>query len=62
MSKQIILIKTIQTDETLAIGQRNKEVQLFEGAWYFDQNVVDMTHLIQQSHVHLPVQRHLLLD
>ena len=45
MSEQIILIKTIQTDETLAIGQRNKEVQLFEGAWYFDQDAVDMTHL-----------------
>jgi uncharacterized protein (DUF427 family) len=45
MSEQIILIKTIQTDETLAIGQRNKEVQLFEGAWYFDRDAVDMTHL-----------------
>ena len=46
MSDQTIHIKIIQTNETLAIGKRNQDVQLFEGAWYFDQDVVDMTHLV----------------
>ena len=45
MSEQIIHIKTVQTNENLATGQRDKNVQLFEGAWYFDQEAVDMTHL-----------------
>lgn len=45
MSEQIIQIKSVQTNEILATGQRNKDVRFFEGAWYFDQNAVDMTHL-----------------
>jgi uncharacterized protein (DUF427 family) len=45
MSEQTIQIKTVQTDETLAAGKRNQDVQLFEGAWYFDQDAVDMTYL-----------------
>ena len=45
MSTQTIQINIPQTHEMLAIGKRGKEVQLFEGAWYFDQDVVDMTHL-----------------
>lgn len=45
MSEQTIQIKTVQTDEILATGKRNQDVQLFEGAWYFDQDAVDMTHL-----------------
>lgn len=45
MNEETIQIKIIQTNEILAAGQRNKDVQLFEGAWYFDPESVNMIHL-----------------
>lgn len=46
MSQEVITIKETQAQKILAVGMESVQVQLFEGAWYFDQDCVDMTHLV----------------
>ena len=45
MDKRIITIKDSRTNQILASGEEADQVCLFEGAWYFEPDVVDMTHL-----------------
>lgn len=46
MDKRVITIRNNQSGTVLASGAEAQDVRLFEGAWYFDPNAVDMTHLI----------------
>ena len=43
--KRVISIKDAVENNCLAVGTKDEQVILFEGAWYFDREVVDMTHL-----------------
>lgn len=45
MKERTIIIKERDTETVLASGQVNDDVCLFEGAWYFSPEVVDMEHL-----------------
>lgn len=44
--KRVISIKNRINNNCIAVGTEDDQVQLFEGAWYFDPGVVDMTHLV----------------
>lgn len=44
-TKRTITIWDSQRHKQLARGLEEEQVQLFEGAWYFDETAVDMTHL-----------------
>ncbi len=46
MKERTIIIKTRNTENVLASGQVDKDVNLFEGAWYFSSEVVNKDHLI----------------
>ena len=46
MSARIITIKDSQQDITLASAPQPAQVDLFEGAWYFEQETVNMEHLV----------------
>lgn len=46
MDERIITIKETKNDAVLAAGRVGETVRLFEGAWYFAPEVVDMTHLV----------------
>ncbi|MCA9978977.1 MAG: DUF427 domain-containing protein [Anaerolineales bacterium] len=46
MSREIITIKERHHDQVLASAVESEHVQLFEGAWYFDADHVDMSHLV----------------
>lgn len=46
MNQEIITIKASHYEQGLASGVAGEHVQLFEGAWYFARDRVDMTHLI----------------
>ncbi len=43
--KRVIAIRDTFKNNVLANGIKNEQVEFFEGAWYFDQDVVDMTFL-----------------
>ena len=45
MSQERIIIKDTKENALLADGIESQQVQFFEGAWYFDRESVDMTHL-----------------
>jgi uncharacterized protein (DUF427 family) len=45
MINNSVTIKAKQSGATLATAVKGAGVHLFEGAWYFDQDKVDMTHL-----------------
>ena len=46
MSGDIVTIKNRLTGEMLASAKKAEGVRMFEGAWYFDPETVDMTHLV----------------
>lgn len=46
MSQEVITIKEKQGGRVLATAPEGAGVRLFEGAWYFDPEAVDMTHLV----------------
>jgi len=46
MSKDTVTIKNRFTGEVLASAEKTNGVSLFEGAWYFTPDKVNMTHLI----------------
>ncbi len=45
MEKRKIIIKDNQTGQILALATAGEGASLFEGAWYFALDAVDMTHL-----------------
>ena len=45
-NKRVISIKDAIGNNNLAVGTKDEQVILFEGAWYFNPDVVDMTHLV----------------
>ena len=55
MAERTITIKANKTGGILASGKVGEAVRLFEGAWYFVPESVG-------AHLHLPLQRHMLLD
>lgn len=46
MSEEKVTIRNRFSGEIIASGERLKDVRLFEGAWYFKPENVDMTHLL----------------
>jgi uncharacterized protein (DUF427 family) len=46
MSLDTVTIKNRFTGEVLASAKKLEGVRLFEGAWYFDPETVDMSHLV----------------
>jgi uncharacterized protein (DUF427 family) len=46
MSEDTVTIKNRFTGEVLASAKKTNGVSLFEGAWYFEPDRVDMTHLV----------------
>ena len=46
IEKRVISIRDTKTGAILATAVTDDQVQLFEGAWYFDADAVDMTHLV----------------
>ncbi len=46
MDNRVITIKDNESGTTLASAAENAGVKLFEGAWYFDREMVDMTYLV----------------
>ncbi|MCB8945708.1 MAG: DUF427 domain-containing protein [Ardenticatenaceae bacterium] len=45
-ANEVITIKDRKTGAVLASAVESEGVFLFEGAWYFDREQVDMTHLV----------------
>ncbi len=45
MMQEVITIKDAKIGSVLASAVESEGVRLFEGAWYFDRNAVDMTYL-----------------
>ena len=45
MTHEVITIKDARTGKILATAEEAVSVFLFEGAWYFDRDKVDMTYL-----------------
>ena len=52
-AKRTITIKNAHTDEQIASGVYAKDVQLFEGAWYFERDVVNMSQLIVTERIYI---------
>jgi len=46
IKKRIISIQDTKSESLLASAIENERVLLFEGAWYFDMQAVDMAHLV----------------
>ncbi len=46
MSYERITIKNVYTNQVLASAEVDKGVRFFEGAWYFDAELVDMSQLV----------------
>jgi uncharacterized protein (DUF427 family) len=46
MSQEVITIKETEREAVLASAPEGEGVRLFEGAWYFDPDAVDATHLV----------------
>jgi uncharacterized protein (DUF427 family) len=53
MSSDCITIRDRQTEIVLASAKINQGTQLFEGAWYFDRDTVDMTHLVVTNRTYI---------
>ncbi|MCP5096450.1 MAG: DUF427 domain-containing protein [Chloroflexi bacterium] len=45
-AKRTIIIRNRYTDEPIASGIKSEDVQLFEGAWYYNLEAVDMFQLV----------------
>ena len=52
-TNEVITIKDAKTGVILASAEEAKGVLLFEGAWYFDQDKVDMTDLVITEDIYI---------
>jgi uncharacterized protein (DUF427 family) len=52
MIKDTVTIKAKQSGATLATAVKGAGVHLFEGAWYFDKDKVDMTDLVVTDRIY----------
>lgn len=52
-NSEMIIIKETKMGAVLAAAEESEGVLLFEGAWYFDQDEVDMTYLVVTEDVYV---------